>query len=92
MKALITEIYEKMQNIIWEAEENHPDEEFWGKDNIETDTTYITFDIDWVKGGKFWDKYRAVNIEVTNSDGKPLPNINNYLNNLKISYINEPSI
>jgi hypothetical protein len=92
MKALIKEIYEKMQNVIWEAEENHPNDHFSGKDRVETEPTGITFDIDWIKGGKFWDEYRAVNIEVTNCDGKPLPNINNYLNNLQISYVNEPSI
>jgi hypothetical protein len=83
LKQLENSIYEKMQEVVLEKLNGHPDEEYYGSENIETDTC-IVFDIDKIKSGKFFADYLAENIEI-----KGCPNISNFLNNQKIIYTNE---
>jgi hypothetical protein len=83
LKHLENSIYEKMQDVVLEKLSDHPDEEYWGSENIETDMG-ILFDIFKIKSGKFYADYLAENIEITGC-----PNISNFLNNQKIIYTNE---
>jgi len=83
LKHLENSIYEKMQDVVLEKLSDHPDEEYWGEENVETDMG-ITFDIDKIKSGRFYADYLAENIEI-----KGCPNISNFLNNQKIIYTNE---
>jgi hypothetical protein len=83
LKQLENSIYEKMQEVILNELDNHPDEEYWGSENVETDIG-IVFDTDKIKSGKFYADYLAKNIEITGC-----PNISKYLNNQKIIYTNQ---
>lgn len=83
LKQLENSIYEKMQEVVLEKLSDHPDEEYWGSENIETDTG-ISFDIDKIKSGRFYADYLAENIQI-----EGCPNISNFLNNQKIIYTNE---
>ena len=83
LKQLENIIYEKMQEVVLNELDNHPDEEYFGSENIETDIG-IVFDIDKIKSGKFYADYLAENIEI-----QGCPNISNFLNNQKIIFINQ---
>ena len=83
LKNLENSIYEKMQEVVLEKLSDHPGEEYFGSENIETDMG-ITFDIDKIKSGRFYAYYLAENIEITGC-----PNISAYLNNQKITHTNE---